>query len=171
MSVVEHEDGVSPVTARQLRIIAGAMGAGLTALAAVVVWLYAGSAGQAPDAKSVQVINTMTSTAMILALGLIVASEFAWRSVLRASPGPLSGRVQTAFILRLAMREGAGLLGLVVAFLAARNGVLRAYPAYWVGLAPYGLFLAFLAAHWPTEERLGAEAREVLAENPSFLKK
>lgn len=161
--IVGNEEGVSPATARQLRIVAGAMGAGLTVLAAAVVWFHAGSAGLLPDAKSVQVINTMTSTAMILALGLIVASEFAWRSVLRASPGPLSGRVQTAFILRLAMREGAGLLGLVVAFLAARNGVLRAYPAYWAGLAPYGLFLGFLAAHWPTEERLSAEVKEILS--------
>ncbi|MBI2787732.1 MAG: hypothetical protein HYX59_03525 [Elusimicrobia bacterium] len=171
MSLVENPDGVPPATARQLRIIAGAMAAGLTAFAAVVVWFYAASAGQVPDPKSVQVINSMTTTAMILALGLIVASEFAWRSVLRQPAGSLGARVQTAFIVRLAMREGAGLLGLVVAFLAARGGVLRAYPAYWAGLAPYGLFLAFLAAHWPTEERLGAEAREVLAENPSMLKK
>jgi F0F1-type ATP synthase membrane subunit c/vacuolar-type H+-ATPase subunit K len=171
VTLIEREEGVPPATARQLQIIAGAMGTGLTLLAAAVVWFHAGSAGRIPDPKSVQVINTMITTVMVLALGLIAASEFAWRSVLRQSPGPLGGRVQTAFIVRLAMREGAGLLGLVVAFLAARNGVLRAYPAYWVGLAPYALFLGFLAAHWPTEERLGAEAREVLSENPSFLKK
>ncbi|MCM2303370.1 MAG: hypothetical protein NDJ72_01610 [Elusimicrobia bacterium] len=171
MTIVENEEGVSPATARQLQIIAFAMGAGLTMMAGLTLWFHAGSAGAVPEPGSVRAINTMTTTVMVLALGLIVASEFVWRSVLRGSPGPLSGRVQTAFIIRLAMREGAGLLGLVVAFLAARNGVLRAYPAYWVGLAPYALFLGFLAAHWPTEDRLEAEAREVLAENPSFLKK
>ena len=171
MSILEHEEGVPPETARQLRIISFAMTSGLTLLAAAVAWFYAGSAGLVPDPKSVQVINSMTTTVMVLALGLIVASEFVWRSVLRQPAGTLGARVQTAFIVRLAMREGAGLLGLVVAFLAARNGVLRAYPAYWVGLVPYGLFLAFLATHWPTEERLAAKAREVLSENPSFLKK
>lgn len=162
MSVVENDEGVAPAIARQLRIIAGAMCAGLTMLAVAVAWFYAGSAGQVPDPKSVQVINTMTTTAMILALGLIVASELAWRSVLRQSPGPLSVRVRTAFIVRLALREGAGLIGLVVAFLAARNGVLRAYPAYGVALAPYGLFLGFLVAHWPTQGSLAAEAEGII---------
>jgi hypothetical protein len=147
------------------------MASGSTMLAVAVVWFYVASEGVAPDPRSVQVINTMITTVMVLALGLIVASEFVWRSMLRQPVGSLGDRVQIAFIIRLAMRDVACMLGLVVAFLAARNGVLRAYPAYWVGLAPYALFLGFLAAHWPTEERLGAEAREVLAENPSFLKK
>lgn len=171
MTTIESEEGVSPATAHHLRIIAGAMGAGLTTFALAVAWFYAKSAGQVPDPESVQVINRMTTTVMVLALGLIVASEFAWRSLLRRSPGTLSGRVQTAYIVRLALREGAGLLGLVVAFLAALNGVLRVYPAYWVNLAPFALFLGFLATHWPTEDKLAAEARDVLGENPSFLRK
>jgi F0F1-type ATP synthase membrane subunit c/vacuolar-type H+-ATPase subunit K len=171
VSLLEHDEGVPPETARQLQIISFAMSSGLTLLAVVVAWFYAGSAGQVPEAKSVQAINTMTTTVMVLALGLIVASEFVWRAVLRQPGGTLGARVQTAFIVRLAMREGAGLLGLVVAFLAARNGVLRAYPAYWVGLVPYGLFLAFLATHWPTEERLAAEARDAIAADSPILKK
>jgi len=171
VSFIETEDGVSPAAAQSLKIISFAMASGLTVMAGVVLWFYAASEGKVPDVKSVQVINTMTSTAMVLSLGLIVASEFVWRSVLRRPEGKLGDRVQTAFILRLAMREGAGLLGLVVAFLAARDGVLRAYAAYWVCLAPYALFLGFLAAHWPAAEKLESEAREAVASDPLILKK
>lgn len=158
---MENGEGVAPETARSLQIIAFAMGSGLMIFAAIVGWLHFRSAGAVPDPGAVHSINTMTTTAMILSLGLIVASEFVWRSLLKAG-GSLDARVRTAFIVRLAMREGASFLGLVVALLAARNGVLRVYPAYWVNFVPFGLFAAFLAAHWPTPEKLMAESREVV---------
>ena len=104
----------------------------------------------------------LATVAMLVAVSCIVASEIAWRSLLKKSAGPLGGRVQIAFIIRLALREGAGLLGMVVAYLAALNGVLRVYPAYWVNGAPFALFLGFLAAHWPSAETLAVEAREIL---------
>jgi hypothetical protein len=99
---------------------------------------------------------------MVVAFASIVGSELAWRLILRKGSGALGGRVMTAYIVRLALREGAGLIGMTAAYLAALNGVLRAYPAYWVNLAPFGLFLGFLAAHFPSAERLAAEARDVL---------
>jgi hypothetical protein len=71
-------------------------------------------------------------------------------------------RVTAAFIIRAAMREGAALLGLVVAFLCAQQGVLRLYPAYWANAAPFVLFLVFAKMHWPTAENLAAEAAEIL---------
>ncbi len=171
MSVVETEDGVSSATAQQLKIIAFAMGGGLTMMAGLILWSYFSAAERVPTPRDVQFINTSTTVAMVVALLLIVASEMSWRSLLLKSSGALSGRVHIAFIVRLACREGAGLLGLTIAYLAACNGVLRVYPAYWVNLAPFILFLGFLAAHWPSVERLGDEARGVLGENPSFFKK
>ena len=169
--IIEHDEGVPPETARQLQIISLAMVSGLVMLAGAVVWFHVASEGKVPDPKSIQTINAMTTTAMVLALGMIVASEFVWRSVLRQPGGTLGSRVQTAFIVRLAMRESAALLGLVVAFLAARGGVLRVYPAYWAALAPFALFLGFLAVHWPAEERLAAEARDATGSNPSVIVK
>lgn len=171
MSVVEPEDGVSPASAQQLKIIAFAMGAGLTMMAGLVFWSYLSAAARVPTPHDVRFINTSTTVAMVAALLAIIASEIVWRSLLRRSSGPLGGRVHIAFIVRLACREGAGLLGLTIAYLAALNGVLRVYPAYWVNLAPFVLFLGFLATHWPSVEKLSDEARGVLGENPSFLKK
>ena len=153
-------DSVSPETSHALRVLSFAMGSGL-AIFAGIVWFYAGHDAAIPDAGVAHRVNTMTRTAMILALALIVASEFVWRTLIKAE-GSLDSRVRTAFIVRLSMREGAALLGLAVAFLAARSGVLRLYPAYWANLAPFGLFLIFLYAHWPTPQKLEAEARVLL---------
>ncbi|MDP3543391.1 MAG: hypothetical protein Q8T11_13060 [Elusimicrobiota bacterium] len=171
MSLVEPEDGVPPAVARQLQVIAFAMGAGLALMAGLVFWAHHHAAAAVPSPAQVKSINALTAVMMGVALALIVASELAWRFLLRGSARPLSGRLQAAFIARLACREGAGLLGLTVAYIAAISGVLRVYPAYWVNLAPFALFLVFLASHWPTEDRLAAEARDALGENPSFLKK
>lgn len=162
MTIIAPDGGVSPAAARQLRIISFAMGAGLALMAGLVVWSYVNAAAKVPTPREVQSINSLTTVMMIVALAAIVASEYAWRALLRRTPGTLSARVQTAFIVRLACREGAGLLGMTVAYVAALSGILRAYPAYWVNLAPFALFVGFLAAHWPSAEKLAAEAREVL---------
>ena len=162
MSIVEIEDGVAPATARTLTVIAFAMVGGLTVMAGLVVWSYLSTVAKVPTANEVRSINALTTIMMVFALIAIVVSEVAWRAVLKRSTGELSARVQSAYIVRLACREVAGLLGMTVAYVAALNGVLRVYPAYWVNLAPYALFLGFLATHWPTPGKLADEAREIL---------
>ena len=162
MSLVETEDGISPATAQTLKIISGAMGGGLTLMAGLVAWSYVNAAGKVPTPNDVRLINFLTTFAMLNAVFCIVASEIVWRRIIKSASDVLGARVHTAFIVRLALREGAGLLGMTVAYVAALNGVLKAYPAYWVNLVPCGLFLAFLAAHWPTAEKLTSEARDVM---------
>ncbi len=163
MTALEAEDGVSPAAAQQLKIIAFAMGGGLTLMAGLIFWSYLNAAAKRPTPNEVQSINTLTTVVMVAALLAIVASEVVWRVIVRKTPGALSARVSTAYIARLACREGAGLFGMTVAYIAALNGVLRAYPAYWVNLAPFVLFLLFLATHWPSAETLTAEASEVFS--------
>lgn len=161
MSGTAGPDGVPETTERLLRIIAAAMGGGLTLMAGLVAWTYANSAAAAPSPEAVKSINLLTTLAMVGAMGAIVASEILWRTLLRKTPGPLASRVYVAYLVRLALREGAGLIGLTVAYLAASNGVLRAYPAYWVNAAPFGLFLGYLAVYWPSADALEAQARAV----------
>ena len=143
------EDAVSPAAAQQLQIIAAAMGGGLMMMAGLVAWTFVRAAPRVPTPSELKAVNTLTTVIMVAAVLAIIASEAAWRLILRKASGPLAARVQTAFIVRLACREGAGLLGMTVAYVAAASGILRAYPAYWVNLAPFGLFLGFLATHWP----------------------
>ena len=161
MTVLEAEDAVSPALGQQLKIIALAMGGGLTMMAGLILWSYLNAAAKTPTLNEVRSINTLTIAIMVAALLAIVASEVAWRFLLKTS-GAFGVRVQIAYIVRLACREGAGLLGMTVTYVAALNGVLRAYPAYWVNLVPFALFLGFLAAHFPSAEKLTAEARNVL---------
>jgi hypothetical protein len=148
--------------AANLRVILFAMAAGLCLLAALIVYFYARSAGAVPSAAQVRAENTMTLVAMAFAAATIVVSEAVWRGALRGARGPFPSRVQTAFLARAALREGAALFGLVAALLGAQNGVLRLYPAYWANFAPLGLFLVFAKLHWPTAENLTAEAAEIL---------
>jgi hypothetical protein len=168
---IEAEDGVTPELSRQLQIIAGAMGGGLTMMAGLVVVSYLNAEPKIPAPQTVKFINTFTIIAMAAALSSIMASEAVWRVLLRKTERAVGQRVQSAFIVRLALREGAGLIGLTVAYVAALNGVLRVYPAYWVTFAPFALFLGFLATHWPRAEKLDADVRDVVGQNSSFLKK
>lgn len=167
MTIVDTEDGVLPAAAQQLKTVALAMGGGLMLMAGLIVWSYLNAAAKVPTPNEVKSINTLTTVVMVVALLSIVASEVVWRVILRKTEGALGARVQTAYIVRLACREGAGLLGMTVAYISALNGVLRVYPAYWVNLAPFALFLLFLATHWPSAEKLTAEANDVLGSDLS----
>ena len=159
---MSETDAIPDSSAQTLRLIALAMGGGLALMAGLVAWTYFNSVVPAPSPAAVKAVNTLTTLAMIAAMGAIVASEIVWRVLLRKTPGTLAGRLYTAYLVRLALREGAGLIGLTVAYVAAANGVLRAYPAYWVNLVPFGLFIGYLAAYWPTTEGLRTQVRAVL---------
>jgi hypothetical protein len=144
-------------------VIVSAMAGGLTLMAGLIVWSHAGSAGKIPTPDQLRMVNYLTTIAMVAAVAAIAASEVLWRVILRRSSRELGARTQTAFLARLACREGAALLGMTAAYIAAGSGVLRVYPAYWVNMVPYALFLGFLATHWPSDDKLAAEAREILS--------
>jgi TolB-like protein len=92
----------------------------------------------------------LTTAAMSSALISLVASETLWTILLkRVDPAQAGTRVLTAYILRTVLRECAGIVGIVAAIVAASNGILRVFPAYWVNMVPAALFLVYLFAHWP----------------------
>lgn len=153
---------VSAETARTLRIIAAAMAGGLALFAGVAVWFHLRAAGAVPTPEQVRGVNLLTTLAMAGAVGSILGSEILWRRLLRAPGGTLDERARAAFVARLALREGGAIFGLAVAVLAALSGILRAYPAYWANLAPFGLFVVFVAARWPSEEGLNAQIADAL---------
>ena len=138
------------------------MAGGLTLMAGLIVWSYVGTVGKVPTPDQLRVVNLLTTIVMVAAVVTIGASEVLWRVILRRASSELGARAQTAFLVRLACREGAALFGMTAAYIAAGSGVLRVYPAYWVNMVPYTLFLGFLATHWPSADKLAAEAREIL---------
>ena len=156
-------EGLTQEGSHKLRILCVGMAGGVLLLAGWVAWTYiCGAVDTHPNAA--RFINIMSMVAMGWTLAAIATGEFLWRRLVRgiASPADADGVVHMAFVLRLALREGAAMLGLVVCFLAARNGVLSAFPAYWVNAAPAALFLFFLWARWPSLDNLRAQVKDAL---------
>jgi hypothetical protein len=146
---------------RTLRVIAFAMGNGIALLTAVAVFYYWRSNAAAPTPQSLKLINSLTIFSAAAAFVAIVVSELVWKKMLAgASEANVNATTQSAFILRAALREGAALAGCVTLFLSAQDGVLRAYPAYWVDLAPAVLFWSFLYLHWPSLANLKTELEQ-----------
>lgn len=157
-------DGLSEENSRSLRAIAVAMGLGIALLAAVSLYFHARSPVDAPSPPSLKLVNLLTILSMAVTLAGIAASEIAWPRLLAgATAENVNAKTWLSFVVRAALREGPALLGTATFFLACQNGVLRAYPAYWVDLVPAGLFWSFLCVHWPSLENLKAELAQTLS--------
>lgn len=135
---------------------------GVVLFAGVAVWQWAVSAAT-PQPGDARLINMLTTVAMGWSVAAILLSEKLFKKLLSAvdNPARADSAVQTAWIVRAAVREGAAMLGVVVCLLAALKGVLQAFPAYWVNLVPAALFLGFLATRWPSLENLRAQVRQL----------
>lgn len=158
----EAAERLSPKTSRTLSIIAAAMGMGVVLICLVVAAMHVQST-RTPSPEDVRLVNALVGAAMVAALVAIVASETVWKAQLKAlTPENVDGGVQTAFIIRTALREASAMFGAVAALIAALNGTLHVYPAYWAALVPAALFLGYLAMHWPSEDNLRAELTAAL---------
>lgn len=157
-------EGLTEGCAKTLRLLSGALSAGVLAFAGVVAFLYARSGGGPLAPNAARLINILTMGAMAWTVAGIALGEFLWRRGVRAitAPAAADAGVQAAYLIRLVVREGTALLGLCVLLLGALNGVLAAFPAYWVNAAPAVLFLFFVWARWPSLDGLRAQVRDVL---------
>jgi hypothetical protein len=152
-------DGLNEGMARTLRAIAFGLGNGVALLTAISLFLYyRRTAAIAPTLQSLKSINTMTILSMAASLAAIVVSEIVWKRMLAgAVAADANAKTQAAFVVRAALRQAAALAGTVTFYLACTDGVLRAYPAYWVDLVPAALLWSFLYLHWPSLENLKVE--------------
>ena len=155
-------EGLNEGTSRSLRLIAAAMGGAVLALAGVATWAALSPGAEPPSAGDVRLVNGLTTAIMGWTLVTVIAGEVLWRRALRRveNPAHADSAVRAGFIMRAALREGPAALGLGAVAFAGREGVLGAYPAYWVNAVPAALFLGFLAARWPTLDALRAEIVE-----------
>lgn len=134
-------------TVRTLRVILGAMCAGIALLAAVVLWSAFGAAPR-PGSPPPQVFSVVNMAVFFSALGV----HFLLPRLLAKSSEPTPASWQTSMIVRHAPLEGSALLGLVVCFLAAPTGALAAQPALWLNALPAVFFWAVVARNWPSEQ-------------------
>ena len=143
----------SPEDIRALQVLQLALVAGL-----VMFWGTIGFLAQvvevAPREGAAQTVVALSAAHVFVALSTWTASAFVPELGLKRRELPIMGRLRAATILRLALFEGAALLGAVVCLLAVQLGVARELPLVWLNGITSVAFLLVIAATFPTRERI-----------------
>lgn len=129
-----------------LRVILGAMCAGIALFAVIVLW-FAFGAPPRPGNPPPEVFSVVNAAVFFSALGAHLLLPRLMAKSAEATPASW----QTSMIVRHAPLEGSALLGLVICFLAAPTGALAARPALWLNALPAVFFWVMVARNWPTE--------------------
>lgn len=133
-------------TVAVLRVILGAMCAGIAFFAVIVLW-FAFGAPPRPGNPPHAVFSLVNAVVFVSTLG----AHLLLPRLLAKSAEPTPASWQTSMIVRHAPLEGGALLGLVICFLAAPTGALAAQPALWLNALPAVFFWGVVARNWPTE--------------------
>jgi hypothetical protein len=161
----EFRRALTPAFVQGLRLIALALGVGVTVMLLSAVGLagFLPSEGQdvAAGTRVVLVCSIVHAALAVILFGLAAASpRKVWSRMPARRRSDASGHaldsVRAVFIVRLVLCEAAALFGVVVCILGATLGVLRAHPLYWLNAGSALILLAFIAATFPDEDRLVA---------------
>lgn len=149
----EVQDLVRPEVVRALQIIHLAMPLGALGFGGIVAW-KALSGGQNPQAE--ESARLLSLVHPVFGFVMYVAAIVVPPRMRSAGTGAVRvlDSIRGAAILRLAMLEGIAMLGLVTCFLAAEAGVLRDRPIYWANTLSTLVLLAYVAARFPTRDRI-----------------
>ena len=151
---------------RGLQILNAAFIAGLLMFVGVTIFLYFTAAEpKVPQGKMKQAIEHLSIANAVVFILSSAAGFFIFRSRLapiakacsdspHASPIDFLGELRGAFILRLAMLEGPGLLGTVVCFLGVTGSEIHDHPIYWLNLLSPIAAITFMGVTFPTQEKL-----------------
>ena len=151
---------------RGMQILNAAFIAGLLMFVGVTIFLYFTAAEpKVPQGKMKQAIEHLSIANAVVFILSSAAGFFIFRSRLapiakacsdspHASPIDFLGELRGAFILRLAMLEGPGLLGTVVCFLGVTGSEIHDHPIYWLNLLSPIAAITFMGVTFPTQEKL-----------------
>lgn len=151
---------------RGMQILNAAFIAGLLMFVGVTIFLYFTAAEpKVPQGKMKQAIEHLSIANAVVFILSSAAGFFIFRSRLapiakacsdspHASPIDFLGEIRAAFILRLAMLEGPGLLGTVVCFLGVTGSEIHDHPIYWLNLLSPIAAVTFMGVTFPTQEKL-----------------
>ena len=155
-----HEEDI-----RGMQILNAAFIAGLLMFVGVTIFLYFTAAEpKVPQGgeASLQLLSITNAVVFILSSAagfFIFRSRFApiakaCSDSPHASPIDFLGELRGAFILRLAMLEGPGLLGTVVCFFGVTGSKIHDHPIYWLNLLSPIAAITFMGVTFPTQEKL-----------------
>ncbi|MCH2583448.1 MAG: hypothetical protein MK138_01650 [Planctomycetes bacterium] len=149
-----------------MQILNAAFIAGLLMFVGVTIFLYFTAAEpKVPQGKMKQAIEHLSIANAVVFILSSAAGFFIFRSRLapiakacsdspHASPIDFLGELRGAFILRLAMLEGPGLLGTVVCFFGVTGSEIHDHPIYWLNLLSPIAAITFMGVTFPTQEKL-----------------
>lgn len=177
VSSKDFEAALTPAEVRVFQIIQGALGLGIALFLSVSVLLALLDTGAPPEeavqglplVRLLSLVHIAVAVALFVTANLVSDLQFrserlaeTRRQELRHARGEVLHNpakqclaiLRTALIVRLAMYEGIAMFGLVVCVLAAVNGVLQAYPVYWLNALTSVAFIGYVVLTFPTAERL-----------------
>lgn len=179
-------EALTPEHLRAFQIVHLAMGAGVILLGVVVGVLHVmNGSGREATPVDTTVVQIMTAINFLVAPVAWVLSTFVsrhmftrerWEQMVeegfydpkikatrKVSPAEACvALMRAADVIRMALIEGAGLFGLIVAFLAASDNILHQQPLYWINLVTPGLAAFYILRTVPTRETLVRDFREKL---------
>jgi len=151
---------VSTQQARPLQIIYGATASAVITFFLVLIALVSSGAGGSDDpSRGSLTASVLSLVHLLFGVTVYVVSPTVFRAMCTpkdpAGVGALSlPGLLRALIIRLALMESVALFGLVVCLIALETGALAEEPLYWLNLASGAVFVGFLAATFPTSDRL-----------------
>jgi hypothetical protein len=162
---------------RTSQIIQGALASGIALLSVVVLLMYnlVDIQADAPPPDT-SVIQTMSLIQLVLACVLVFTAKIVYdmqfrperlrrvlvqglpnsqRQMVHLAPPQLCiALIRAAMIIRLAMYEGIALFGLVICLLAVVEGVMQAYPLYWLNVLSSLLVVGYIVLTFPNAQRI-----------------
>lgn len=171
---------LTPQQIMTLKIIYGALAAGVVLFAMVVIFLYQTSGATTPVEDDLMSILSYTHLVMAL-IGYPIAKwlyeqffkqsgmfESIAKNLFAGEEDPAMQfliRFRAGSIARLAIMEGIAFFGLVVCFLGTTDGTLRAYPIYWLNLTSSIIFVSYVIFNMPSKTSLEQLFREKMLYN------
>jgi len=153
----ELEAMLTVESVRGLQILQLSLGVGVVLFCGAIVFFW--WSGEPVESAPPGVVPMLTLAQFAVAVASFAVSAPLFRSRLGAvrnagSPEEGLEALRGAWMLRVAIPEGAALFGAAVAFLAVMNRVVDAHPLYWINLATPAVFVLFVARTFPTRDGL-----------------
>ena len=170
------QQALTPARLREMRTVYIALGAGVLVFGFVIWNISTVATGRAPAEDTLRMMMILSIVHAVFALSVYAVSNFIYNLQFRPSRlersaqegvyDPRSRRVledpavnslmiiRVAAIIRLALLEGVAFFGLAICMMGVKNGVMEIQPAYWLNALSAVVMLAFVAATFPTRERV-----------------
>jgi len=153
---------MTDIDIRNLQIIYFAQILGASFFAAIVLYLYLTYSIQTtgPSPENIKLIQLLTLVLIALSSIVYFSADIIFKRILAIPSGPqlstpvLFSRIRTAFVVRIALFEGAAFFSLAVLMLGVITGVIQHKPVYWLVAFPYIFLVWFALWNFPSKDSL-----------------